>query len=255
MDLGFLTNAPTAILLGTAAIFFIFVLLLYIGSHDLKTRRYANIAVWVFLLTIGITAFYINTDPALAHQINRINHFFGGMVAAGFFLFTLSYEEKTSRALRAAVILFETALLALYLFSDLIIAKTVLSTENVFRHAWEFGTLGFLFQLNYLGFFALSFKKLLNAREGIITTQEREEINSIIFASALGAVAPTTVGLILPALGIFHFFWLTPMAGLIWFASTMYIVIKNHTFNVKIIASVILFLILIFLSFINIFIG
>lgn len=255
MDLAILTNTYSVVLLATASIFVIFILLLITGNHELRTRRYSHIAAWVLFLTLATTVSHNTSNIETLNWANKANHFFGGMVAGSFLLFAISYtEDARARIARALLITFQSTLAILYLFTDLIIKDSYFGPGAATSNGWHFGTLGFLFQLAYLGLFGIGFAILFKVRNTTHHPEEKAEINYIIGASAIGAIAPTTVGLILPMLGVFNYFWLTSTFGLVWLTSVMYVVIKHRTFKVRIILSELLLLILIFLAFINIFI-
>jgi hypothetical protein len=249
-------NFFTGTVLVSAALFLVFMVLLYTGSKSERTRSYARIAMWVFFLSLGITVLYFTKNPQVLNLTVRANHFFGGMVAVSFFFFTLSYkEEKLATLWRTSIALFETALLFMYLFTNLVIRDAYFGAAGPLSNGWHFGPLGFLFQLNYLGLFCLGFKNLYDATKIMHSSSELAEIKYFGIVSGVGVILPTTVGLVLPVFGIFNYFWLTPVVGLLWLATTMYVIIRHQIFNVRIILAEFLVIALMLLTFINIFVS
>jgi hypothetical protein len=201
------------------------------GAKDNSTRSFALLSFVVSLWSVSV--------PFSGLFWVKMSYFLATVITSSFLLFSLTYPEnlKVRKISLLLIALSELIFLLLFFFTDVIISISLTTNPSEIGQAtWSFGKFGFLFDsyvicVWLLGIYFL-IKKYTLLKRGVIKTN----LGYVIAAIIVGIIPPVITGALLPRLGIFDFYWLAPVSGLIWLSIISLAILRHHLFNIKVIA-------------------
>ncbi|MDP3989436.1 MAG: ATP-binding protein [bacterium] len=232
--MGSLVNFYSASIWLVGIIVLLFASTIVVGSNRTSARLYGSVSFIVAAWCVALGAFYAGFDLAWIETTNRFAHVLGSMIAAAFFYFCLSFpvDRSPSWKITAPLVLWQLILAYLLLATTLVIDSAFVGTE-ILERGFSMGPLGWVFYINFLGFFSAGFivltYQLLKEADHTI----RGQIQLVYATTALGASIGTVTGVILPMLGYFDYYWLAPFSILPWLLSTAYTIVRHGIFAVK----------------------
>jgi hypothetical protein len=200
------------------------------GAKDNSTRSFSLLSFIVSLWSISV--------PFTGLFWVKMSYFLATMITSSFLLFALTYPENSKMGKRSTLLIIfsELLFLVLFFFTHLIISVSTVSMEEIGQVTWSFGTLWFLFDIYIIGSWLLGIylliKKYTLLKKGALKTN----LGYVIAAIIVGIIPPVITGALLPRLGIFDFYWLAPVSGLIWLSIISLAILRHHLFNIKVIA-------------------
>jgi hypothetical protein len=213
------------------------IVIYYLGKKSLSARLFAlltfSVSIWSFLIAIAVSAKTIQTILLAT----RFNHLFGTIIASIFFSFALSYpyEKKIDKKIIFTMVGVEMIFVYFFFFTDLIITGAV-QLPHLKYLTWIYGPFISLFDLYFafcwltgIGLIFLKFKK---AQKISI----HQNLRLMLLALVIGVIPPTVITILLPQIGIYDYYWLAPVSGLIWILLIAYSITRHHLFNIKVIA-------------------
>lgn len=232
--------SPYAVLVLVIAAFAL-VLGAMILAQDFKNRSTqafamlaATAAVWGF--GVGLYLLFPADQLGWLDLLARILYFSGTNTAAAFLYFALVFdaERPPPRWQPLAVLASALAMLWIHLGTDLIIAAPYFTPEGV--RGFIYGPLRFLIDVELWGFFGLALV-VLTRRYRYLTTRSRRHIGFILAGTYTSLLIGGTTNDILLTYGIFDYLWVGPAALIVWMSSIAYAIAKHHLFDIKVIAT------------------
>lgn len=166
----------------------------------------------------------------------RILYFAGTNTAPAFLYFALVFdaERPPPRWQSLSILAAAVVMLAIHLGTDLIIAAPYITPDGV--RGFIYGPLRFLIDVELWGFFALALV-VLTRRYRDLTPAARRNVKFILAGTYTSLVIGGTTNDILLNYGIFDYLWVGPAALIIWMSSIAYAIAKHHLFDIKVIAT------------------
>ncbi|KND50565.1 MAG: two-component system, NarL family, sensor histidine kinase BarA [Parcubacteria bacterium C7867-003] len=197
-----------------------------------KTQSAQLFSFLAFSVSIWSFSIPINSPLGI-----RFSYFLATLISTIFLLFALSYpeEKKINKNILIILSLIEIFFICLLFLTDFIIAKSV-EFNSADYVGWNYGNLWFILDfyigISWLTGIGLILKKFLSAK----TKELKTNLRYVLITVIIGIIPPIITGLLLPRLGIFNYYWLAPVSGLLWFMVIFYSITRYHLFNIKIIA-------------------
>jgi hypothetical protein len=213
----------SAIIIASLA-FFIYEL----GKESRSGRIFSFLAIAVSLWSFSIP---LNSLAGV-----QVSHFLGSVITTIFFLFSISYpdDKKINTKILLLFLTIEISFLYLIFYTNSIISQ-LLVPEDVAYIGWKYGKLSLIFDLHIFIFWftgiSLIIKKYIHSEN----SQQHTNLKWVLIALIVGIIPPVVTGIILPRIGIFNYYWLGPVSGLLWFIVITYSIAKHHLFNIKIV--------------------
>lgn len=205
-----LFNFFAAILIGSLG------LVIFLGSHTHSSRAFVHNMFWVAAWIAGVGLLTSTTNAETSLIYSRLTYYLGSTIAAGFFYFFLTYPENKSpnKLIPWLLLVLQILLCYVFIFTDKIIYNTeITSYPNV--RVWEFGTLSFIFELFFFGFFisgiGILYMKFRKCRDMIA----KANLKFMLWVIIVGATPPSLMCIILPRFGYYDLNWLGPITEII----------------------------------------
>jgi PAS domain S-box-containing protein len=210
-----------------------------------------SLAAWAFDLTI----FYSISNYSGLLFVGRLGYFIGTLIALLFLYFTLVYPENkpVSRKWIDIAALGEAVLAYLFIGTDLILKSvSVIDGTNV-EKGWTFGPLIPVFYIVLVLPFAAGFIILI--QKTIKTTEAvmKKQVTSVLWSALLSVLIAYVVSIILPAVGVFRYFWMGPIFIINLVILASYALIRKQIFTIPMIVTQIAIMSANILLFIDIF--
>ncbi|MFA6314785.1 MAG: HAMP domain-containing sensor histidine kinase [Candidatus Paceibacterota bacterium] len=144
-------------------------------------------------------------------------------------------------------------MLYVFLFTNLII-KSVFPLTVSHPWGWYFGSISFIFEIFFFGFFI--FGTLILFRKYRICNDLRTKANLkyMLLVIIVGATPPSILSIILPRLGYFDLNWLGTVSEIIWIPIMAYAIFKYRQMDIRAVVTEVLAVGMTVIFFINIFI-
>lgn len=220
---------PPILVLSAILNLFIGVLIRLQGYKGVFIFAIIGLAFW----DLSIFLFYLN----IADQINWAipAHFFAGIVAISFYLFSLKFPRETSLKarkflIRSLPILFFVALSAVTFFTDLIVGEV-----NYETHSYVIGDYYLVYSLMLALYFNAGLVILFQQFRDAQSVVEKQQIRFVLIGALLVVVISMIVDIILPYLDNFAYIWVGPFSTILLVASVSFAILKYHLFSVKLI--------------------
>ncbi|OGL67542.1 hypothetical protein A3B21_01085 [Candidatus Uhrbacteria bacterium RIFCSPLOWO2_01_FULL_47_24] len=204
-----------------------------------------SVAVWSFSLML----FYSTNKTIWADFWAKAVYFFGGIIPACFYYFSLVFPETPTKIKRVKIFIIfspNIILFFLYFFTNLMIAHALLEDHN---RGFIYGPLHTLFDIHFISVFFLGFRNLFKKYQ-ITHGPVKAQLKYVVFGTLVGLILAGIANVILPWFTIFQFLWLGPPFTLIWVLALSYAIVKHRFMNIRVIATELL-IILILLVLLN----
>jgi len=208
-----------------------------LGKKSLSAKLFAYLSfitgVWSCLIAVAVSLSSLYS----MQLITECNHFLGTVIASIFLLFSISYPYDTKINKKIIVVLVAIEILFAYLlfFTNTIILGTF-TLPHLKYLGWTYGSLGFLFNfyfiISWLIGIVVLFKKLRSSKDFMI----HRNLQLMLLALIIGITPPAIITILLPQIGVFDYYWLSPISGLFWLLLIAYSITRHHLFNIHIIA-------------------
>ncbi len=189
----------------------------YLSNKSLSAKLFSLlsfvIGVWSILIAVSVSTIDFQDELFLT----QLNHFLGTSIATIFLLFSLSYpyEKKIGKKTLITLLLAEMMFICLLFFTNLMIDHTV-PLPNLKYLGWIYGPLVHLFNFYFIFCWlfgiGLLFQKFRSSTDSIL----HKNLKLMLIAFIIGIIPPTITTIILPQIGIFDYYWLSPLSGFIW---------------------------------------
>jgi hypothetical protein len=228
---------PTIDWLTGVIIIFTSIAIYFLGRKSLSAKLFSVFSfitgIWSCLIAVAVSL----SNIYLMQLLTESNHFLGTLIASIFFLFALSYpyDSKINRKILVILIGIEILFIYLLFFTNSIIFK-ISTLSHLGYFGWTYGPLSFLFNLyftsSWLSGIVILFRKFINT----VDLSIRKNLRIMLLALIIGITPPTIITILLPQIGIFDYYWLSPVSGLLWILLIAYSITRHHLFNIRIIA-------------------
>lgn len=216
-------------------------LALGIGVLVRNPSEKSNIGFFFITLSISVWAlgdallYAVQATGASAYAIALIIYAGAGMIPLSFFYFTLMFDDRSEKASRWGLVLCGLGVLALAAL--LSVPHFVIESVNgigsqqpvVFSSGYVFYAV-FIVLFFLFGFYQLLQKTL--RRTGLF----RKQLLYVLVGSLVASLIGVVTNLILPWYGLFHIFWLGPVAAMLFTSAIFYAIVRYRLFNLKLIA-------------------
>lgn len=211
--------------------------LYFMGRNSLSCRLFSFLTLSVAIWSISVAISVSTQDPSLYLYLIKHDHILGTLMPTIFLLFAFSYpnDSKINKKILAALLGIELLFVYLLFFTDTIILRTF-TLPNLEYLGWSYGQLAILFNL-YLAFaWVFGISLLIKKFKATIDSKTRQNIRQVILAVVIGVTPPVIITVLLPQIGIFDYYWSSPVSGLIWILLITYAITRHQLFNIRIIA-------------------
>ncbi|MBU6427183.1 HAMP domain-containing histidine kinase [Patescibacteria group bacterium] len=239
----------TSILIGSLA------LVVFLGSKNLSSRAFAHSILWVTIWIFCVGLFVSSRDYQSALFYSRLTYFLGSTIATAFLYFFITYPEdkKPSTLFTWSLVILQIIFCYLFLFTDKIIySEFPISAAHPW--GWRFGSLSFLFELVFFGFFAYGVAILYRKYKYYSDKNTKGNLKYMLLTIIVGATPPSLMCIVLPRFGYFGLNWLGPVTEIVWIPFIAYSIIKYRQMNVRAVATEVLAIGMTVIFFVNIFI-
>ena len=211
--------------------------LFYLGKRSLSARLFTIIAItyslWIFLI-----AEVINIPNLYIHQtMIEACHFLGTMIATLFLIISISYphNNRISNKLLSSLIFIELLFAYLIFVKHLVIASSV-SHVLISYLCWSYGPLISVFDIYFAFCWIFGIVILTKKWQKELDTAQKNNLRRVLIAFTIGIIPPTITTIIMPQMGIFSLYWLSPLSGIVWIIIIAYAISKYHLFDIKVLA-------------------
>ncbi|MDP3955621.1 MAG: ATP-binding protein [bacterium] len=235
------------------ALVFLFATIVSVGTTKNSSRIFggASFAVAVWCLALGV--FFASSDDTVVELANRISFAAGSLIATMFFFFTLAMGP-TERYLRQAgwLIAFLQSTLWYYLFSGVYIIAGVQIGSNFVQREFILGRFGWVFYLYLTTLFIAGFVVLLKHIQSSTDPHSAWQLRVIFYSSLVSVLLSNVTAVVLPLLGNFNWYWMSPLLILPWLISSAYAIARHHMFGVRLALAELLVFVLAAILFIRV---
>ena len=247
MDLRIVSLFLTAFIIGVVGF------LIYIRRlRDIINISFGLFVISVAVWSLGVAVFYLSPFTTAALFWSKFLYFAGGVIPSLFYYFALVFPTKKIPRILSKLLIFTPNILLFYIyfFTDFILKD--IEVINGVKH-FIYGPGHIIFDLHFDAFFLLAFINLAvsHYRESVVST--KNQLRFIIMGTLLGLILAGITNVVLPWFNDFRFIWLGPPLTIIWVFFIAYAIAKHHLLNVKVIATEVFTLAIMFLLFANIF--
>ena len=199
------------------------------GIKSFADIIFGCITLTLIVWSIAIIGFYSGNYQTIINWVS-VTHSSALLISFFFLIFSLYFPQKLSESRIVAVIssIILVALLYLISFSHLVIGDTYSLSYKLGTAYIYYASVLMLFFLFGFGFLLKQFKKAANV-------VQRKQIEYVLAGYLISSVLAIIPDLILPYFNIFQYTWLGPIFALILVTSLFIAVFKYQLFQVKII--------------------
>lgn len=211
--------------------------LYFMGRNSLSCRLFSFLTLSVAIWSISVAISVSTQDPSLYLYLIKHDHILGTLMPTIFLLFAFSYpaDSKINKKILAALLGIELIFVYLLFFTNTIIFQTF-TLPHLEYLGWSYGKFAILFNL-YLAFaWVFGISLLIKKFKAATDPKTRQNIRQVILAVVIGVLPPAIITVLLPQIGIFDYYWLSPVSGLIWILLITYAITRHQLFNIRIIA-------------------
>lgn len=251
----FIVDIYSAIMALVTAIVGSFALVIYLGSKTFSSRVFASLLLITFGWMVCMTVYENTTNYQLANFLSWFLYVLGGMIAAAFFYFCLSFPEdkKPPRRVLIGLVLIQIILFILFYYRLIVYGAFII--EGTHFWGWYYGPLWFLFDFLFDGFWAVGLFILYRKYKNFPAGRAKTHLKFMFWSMVIAIVPPSLVDILLPRLGYFSLNWFGPVTGLGWVSVLAYSVAKYRQMNVKAVAAEVFILVMALVLLVNVFIG
>ena len=219
------------ILIGTSIAIFC------LGKKSISAQLFAFLSfitgIWSCLIAVAVSL----TNLHYMQLLTEYNHFLGTLIASVFFLFSLSYpyDAKINKKILTTLIVIELIFIYLLFFTNTIILQ-IFTLPDLKYLGWTYGQLGLLFNLYFIIPWLFGIRLLFRKFRSSTDLTVRQNLRLMLIALIIGIIPPTIITILLPQIGIFDYYWLSPTSALLWIPLIAYSITRHHLFNIKVIA-------------------
>lgn len=246
------------LMLGVAAVNL--VLAGMIVAQDFRSqsnRAFALLAIAASLWGLGTSLFlYLPSEEMREIEfLGRFNYFWGEFIPTAFLYFVLVFNAVRPLKRVTTFLVFSPAiaLVWVYFFTDLIVARSVLLPSGV--RGFEYGPMDYLFEVHVWGYFAIAFfilVKTFRSSQG----PARARVLAIMVGTYVTLGVAGVFNIILPHFYHVHdYISVGPIAILFWVCTMAYSIARLGLFKVRLVAVELviafLWLVLVFRTFLS----
>lgn len=201
--------------------------------------RYNNKKSLLFALVILTTSIWSMFNTLAQLRISTIYlefltksiYYLGFLISMTFYLFCSTLSNKLSKYNIILPISLSIVSMPLYLFTDYIIGDYHINDNSYF---WDYGSLFFIFIIEFFYYFLLGIFKLFNKIRIDTLNGESGRPNTILLIIfILGFVPSTFFSIILPMLNIYTYDWISIILIPLWLVFIWYYIIDGYILNLK----------------------
>jgi signal transduction histidine kinase len=243
-------NFQTSLLFITASVNSILSLFVLFGKRNKTNIVYSLFVLFASMWAVGLAFFILEPDLSKAIYFADFYYISAVGIPVFFLYFSLVFLRK-EQELKSREEVFVVAPLAITILFFLL-DKNVLIKE-VFLTSWGkdvvFNHLNyFIYTVYFLIFVAFAYYNLIKTSRVIKTEEEKNQLDFVIWGTAIGFIFGMIFDLFLPLAGNYRYIFIGPLFSFSMVASIAYSITRYHLFNIKVIATeVLIFLMWIFI--------
>ena len=251
----FVIDAYSILIFVSASVVASLATVIFLGSKKLSSRLFAFTLMITVIWMVGVGLLKSSAGENLAELFVPLTYYLGGLIAAGFFYFCLTFptDEKPKRWIAPLIILIEVLFIPIY-YNGLI-SYDAFYIGGIQNWSWHFGPLWFLFDIFFNGFFILGltnlYRKYLSWPEGT----DKTNLKFMFWSMVVALIPASIVNIILPRLGYQELNWFGPVSSLAWVSIFSYSIFRYRQMDVKAIAAEVFVLVMSIVLLGNVFIG
>jgi len=251
----FVIDAYSILIFVSASVVASLATVIFLGSKKLSSRLFAFTLMITVIWMVGVGLLKSSAGENLAELFVPLTYYLGGLIAAGFFYFCLTFpmDEKPKRWVAPLIILIEVLFIPIY-YNGLI-SYDAFYIGGIQNWSWHFGPLWFLFDIFFNGFFILGltnlYRKYLSWPEGT----DKTNLKFMFWSMVVALIPASIVNIILPRLGYQELNWFGPVSSLAWVSIFSYSIFRYRQMDVKAIAAEVFVLVMSIVLLGNVFIG
>ena len=214
------------------------IMILYLSKKSISARLFSTIGVlysiWSILIALGVST----SDVSTHEFITKSCHFLGTLIAALFVIISLYYtrlNNRISNIITIILVIIEFVFLYSIYSTKLIIASSVLCKPILYL-CWSYGSAIIIYDMYFVLCWIIGIGILLNKWQKETDTIQKNNLGRIIIAFIIGIIPPTITTILLPQIGIFSLYWLSPLSGVAWIIIIAYSISKYNLFDIKVLA-------------------
>ncbi len=232
-------------------------LVIYVGSGNRSSRAFV---FFTFVVALWVTShgfFRAVSHAEVAESLIRLNYFFGGVIAAGFFYFSLVFPEdrKPRWWILPSIVALQSLFFYLYFFTDALLLETIW-VGGIQMWEWGYGSSWFLFEIFFFGFWlsgiGVIYAKYRKAPRGDVA---KKRLQYMFIGLVIGVMPPGIVNVTLPRFGYYELDWSGPLTSLGWVCVIAYSIMQFRQLDVKAVAAEVFVLVMTVVLFVNIFVS
>lgn len=217
------------------------------GYRLIGNFTFGLISIVTAIWGIAIIGFYSDIYNSLINWV-VITHISALIIPILFLLFSVNFPKKIVNDYRSIFISIipSIILICMILFTDTVIGETIGKTYKI-----NIGYLSYCFIL--VSYFFISFLFLIKQFKNASNFNEKKQIQYVLIGTIVSSVLAILPDLILPFIGVYEFTWLGPVFTMMMVISFFLGMLRYKLFNIKIILTEIVSVIIVISLLIEIF--
>jgi hypothetical protein len=242
-----------------ALVMFTFSAFLYQGSTQKNIRAYtfytASTASWA--LAIAVYLFLTKENYDLALLVVRFLYTTGITTGVGFYYFTVVHNDDATNhsKLRRTLSILTLVQIFGYIFTSALVKGITFVPDKIYHRIPIYNWPGFMvYNIAFTIIVGAAFWNLWKKWRSTTNPDLRAQTRLLFLAGLIAWWPPVIMGILLPLIGNFDYYWIAPTTTALWVIFTSYAIFRKNLFKVRVILPAILIVILLMILFVNIFV-
>ncbi|KKQ89380.1 MAG: PAS/PAC sensor signal transduction histidine kinase [Candidatus Curtissbacteria bacterium GW2011_GWC2_38_9] len=203
--------------------------------YSLRTKAdiFFSIAALASTLWILSMFFYrISSDFIFINFFGHLLYYAGISIAVAYYLFSANFLSERKILYPLHIFIYGALIGAIFLLPNLFIRSIDYSSKTM-----VFGPTYFIYSILMVGYFLISFSRLISTRKQLNSDLRKKQIDFAFFGTSISIVIGLAFDIIIPFFGGFRLFWLGPAAVTFMVVSISYAIFEHNLFDIKVVAA------------------